>query len=311
MVVTNLNTVKGYDKIAVNKALGTKKTNNRKTNANKDCNCFTIGTKVLTENGEKSIEEVEIGDKVLSRDEKTGEQSYKEVEWLFEKEVDEIYEIHVSGEIIKTTDEHPFWVVEENGWVMAQDLLVGDHFVDVNGNLLEIERIVKKKEISRVYNFKVSDNHNYYVSNLGIWTHNSCEILPHGQLSPFKNGNKVYSDGQSHHLNQDKAYNSVIPYKDGLAIELRGHAKKDGTQHNKAHKVLEDFWDDYRPGGNLENQLPSNGKYGKVMYKSLRRAGVDEKDARKAYELAREQRIGYNLFDHMPVPNIPGSMNLK
>lgn len=174
---------------------GVKNNFDRTTNANDGCNCFTLGTKVLTEDGEKSIEEVEIGDKVLSRDEETGEQSYKEVEWLFEKEVEEIYEIHVGGEVIQTTDEHPFWVVEENGWVMAQDLLVGDHFIDVNGNLIEIERIVKKKEIAKVYNFKVADNHNYYVSNLGIWTHNSCDNkIDLAQVyADIVNSNKVWS----------------------------------------------------------------------------------------------------------------------
>ncbi len=31
------------------------------------CHCFTAGTKVLTDEGEKNIEDIEVGDKVLPR----------------------------------------------------------------------------------------------------------------------------------------------------------------------------------------------------------------------------------------------------
>ena len=38
---------------------------------------------VLTDEGEKPIEEIQVGDKVLAKDAKTGEMAYKEVEWLW------------------------------------------------------------------------------------------------------------------------------------------------------------------------------------------------------------------------------------
>jgi RHS repeat-associated protein len=43
------------------------------------CNCFTAGTKVLTDEGEKNIEDIEVGDKVLAKDENNpnGELAYK------------------------------------------------------------------------------------------------------------------------------------------------------------------------------------------------------------------------------------------
>jgi hypothetical protein len=47
------------------------------------CNCFTAGTKVQTDEGEKPIEDIKVGDKVLAKDDETGEMAYKEVEWLF------------------------------------------------------------------------------------------------------------------------------------------------------------------------------------------------------------------------------------
>ncbi|MFC3341605.1 polymorphic toxin-type HINT domain-containing protein [Paenibacillus abyssi] len=145
------------------------------------CNCFTAGTKVITDEGEKPIEEIEVGDKVLAKDDETGEMAYKEVEWLFQRDVEETYNITVGGEVITTTDEHPFWIVGK-GWVEAQHLAVGDVLTTSDGKELAIEKIEVKQEQKTVYNFKVKDFHTYFVSNLGIWTHNAC--------GPYQWGNK-------------------------------------------------------------------------------------------------------------------------
>ncbi|WP_040711960.1 Hint domain-containing protein [Paenibacillus curdlanolyticus] len=40
-----------------------------KSAAKNGCNCFTAGTKVLTDEGEKNIEDIEVGDRVLAKDE--------------------------------------------------------------------------------------------------------------------------------------------------------------------------------------------------------------------------------------------------
>lgn len=140
---------------------------------NKACNCFTAGTKVLTDEGEKPIEEIKVGDKVLAKDDETGEMAYKEVEWLFQRDVEETYNITVGDEVITTTDEHPFWIVGK-GWVEAQHLAVGDVLTTSDGKELAIENIEVKKEHMTVYNFMVKDFHTYFVTNLGIWTHNAC-----------------------------------------------------------------------------------------------------------------------------------------
>ncbi|WP_342428628.1 polymorphic toxin-type HINT domain-containing protein [Paenibacillus sp. FSL L8-0158] len=139
------------------------------------CNCFTAGTKVQTDEGEKPIEEVEVGDKVLAKDDETGEMAYKEVEWLYQRDVEETYNITVGGEVITTTDEHPFWIVGK-GWVKSKDLEVGDVLTTSDGKELAIEKIEVKKGHDTVYNFKVKDFHTYFVSNLGVWTHNACDI---------------------------------------------------------------------------------------------------------------------------------------
>ena len=91
------------------------------------CNCFTKGTKVLTDEGEKPIEEIEVGDKVLAKSEinPEGELGYKEVTALYRNQRDDIIKLHVGEQIIETTNNHPFWV-EGKGWIYADELQVGD-----------------------------------------------------------------------------------------------------------------------------------------------------------------------------------------
>nr|WP_242466809.1 polymorphic toxin-type HINT domain-containing protein [Brevibacillus brevis] len=138
----------------------------------KGCNCFTAGTKVLTDEGEKNIEDIEVGDKVLSKDETTGEVAYKDVTATFNHGTDEIYQIHVGGQTIESTFNHPFYV-KDKGWTFVKDLKVGDLLVQSDGNTLKIESIELLHKKVTVYNMTVDEFHTYFVSDLGIWVHNT------------------------------------------------------------------------------------------------------------------------------------------
>ncbi|WP_230980824.1 polymorphic toxin-type HINT domain-containing protein [Rossellomorea arthrocnemi] len=234
-------------------------------NASKNCNCFTLGTKVKTIDGEKPIEEIQVGDQVLAKDENTGDQDYKEVEWLYEREVDEIYELTIDGEKIETTDEHPFWVDGE-GWVKAKDLRTGDQLVTDNNLTLPITNIKIIKKHVTVYNFKVKDYHSYYVSNIGIWTHNSCK------WSPKKSGGKkVYQrnyidwnkkDARGR-TNSQRAQKGLAPLgKDGKPINLHHIGQKE-------------------KGSIVEVTASIHQKYSKVLHKRKGRSEIDRKSFNK------------------------------
>ena len=60
--------------------------------------CFKEGTLVETEEGLKPIEEIEVGDKVLTYDEETGEQAYKPVVQLFRNTTEEWCTVSVKSE---------------------------------------------------------------------------------------------------------------------------------------------------------------------------------------------------------------------
>ncbi|WP_159887522.1 polymorphic toxin-type HINT domain-containing protein [Paenibacillus puerhi] len=136
------------------------------------CNCFTADTKILTDKGDKRIEDIQIGDLVLSREESTGEKAYKEVLQVFQKISDSIYLIYIGNQTtIEATGNHPFWV-EDKGWVLAEELQVGDVLLRSNETRISIEHITVENRQETVYNFEVADYHSYFVSELGVWVHN-------------------------------------------------------------------------------------------------------------------------------------------
>ncbi|SMG53018.1 intein C-terminal splicing region/intein N-terminal splicing region/RHS repeat-associated core domain-containing protein [Paenibacillus aquistagni] len=163
----------GYFNISLSN--GTSKTNYTVTKTGTyECNCFTAGTKILTKNGEKAIEEIAVGDMVLEKDDLTGDIAYKEVLGLFQKKANEIYYIHVGEEVIEVTGEHPFWL-NDVGWTLVKNLKVGDLLVASDGSTKSIEQINKAEVHTTVYNFEVKDYNSYFVSNLGLWVHN-CTV---------------------------------------------------------------------------------------------------------------------------------------
>ena len=122
--------------------------------------------------------------------------------------------------------------------------------------------------------------------------------------------NKAIS-GQAHHLNQNAAFTGVIPHKEGLSIKLEGNVLTDiGSPHYKAHESLEQFWDQYRKGGELYGISPTMAEYNVALEKSLIDAGLTPNQAKDVVSKAIEQQISYGLTAEKFVPRIPGKMNL-
>ncbi|MCG6153951.1 polymorphic toxin-type HINT domain-containing protein [Leptospira bandrabouensis] len=136
--------------------------------------CFVAGTKVHTKNGLKNIEDIQVGDVVLSWNETTGEREYKVVTELFLHEINQLYEVKTTkGTTLETTWNHPFWVVDRKEWVEVKDLRVGDVLALADGALVEISHIRSYYvEPTKVYNFEVEDNHSYFVGEDGVLVHN-------------------------------------------------------------------------------------------------------------------------------------------
>ena len=125
----------------------------------------------------KDIDKIKIGDIVLSYNEKTKKNEYKKVLEVFKHENvdDNIYSLTINNSIIEASSIHPFYVktINETKLVEAKDLKIGDIVINSDGNYYPITQIVvKEMKSDNLYNIKVEDNHNYYVSNSNILVHN-------------------------------------------------------------------------------------------------------------------------------------------
>ena len=78
--------------------------------------CFAAGTIVTTQEGEKKIEDLKVGDKVLSDD-----GTYNDVEVIQMQESDDIYELNFMEETFVVTGNHLI-LTKEDGWVRVDEL---------------------------------------------------------------------------------------------------------------------------------------------------------------------------------------------
>ena len=191
--------------------------------------CFVAGTLVITEDGQKPIEEIEVGDKVLSEDETTGEVAVKTVTETYVNETDELIHIGVNGETISATPTHPFYV-DKLGWTLARSLRAGDILVLSNGELVTVEWVQHEilESPIKVYNFEVEDFHTYFVGENGIFVHNGC-------------GDNSWNDYQKEHAGEGKN-------RSELAAEY--NAAKPAKSTNNTNKVH---------ANSLDTGLPAEG----------------------------------------------------
>ncbi|WP_321163054.1 Hint domain-containing protein [Paenibacillus alvei] len=72
----------------MNKRPSNKNKPSAKDGKNSGCNCFTAGTKIQTDDGEKNIEDIEVGDLVLAKDENNPDGELAEVTGLYRNQRD-------------------------------------------------------------------------------------------------------------------------------------------------------------------------------------------------------------------------------
>ena len=136
--------------------------------------CFVAGTLVMAVAGMVAIEKIKSGDKVISTDPETMETSPKTVLETYIREVTTLVHLTVNGEEIVTTVDLPFYV-KNQGFIKAGELIVGDELLDVNGNVLLVEKfnVELTDEPVTVYNFQVEGFHTYHVGCFYVLVHNA------------------------------------------------------------------------------------------------------------------------------------------
>jgi intein/homing endonuclease len=181
--------------------------------------CFVAGTGVLAVglNGElqvKAIENIKVGDVVVSYNEITGKIENKLVTQTFASSHTQLVNVTTAnGQTISSSIGHPYYT--QRGWIAAENLRAGDVLQLVNGEFVVVELVQHEilEKPQTLYNFEVEGNHNYYVAE-SVGTDATNFVLVHNEGCRNPNGKK---GGPAH---QKTIESEVARYEDlGYKVE--------------------------------------------------------------------------------------------
>lgn len=148
--------------------------------------CFPAGTKIsLPNKSVKNIEDIKVGDKVLS-DDGTGKQSISTVTQTQNPISNNICQINfTNNDILRVTQGHPLFT--PNGWASIDPvqtevedpgfsvtkLISGNFMKKDTGEWVQIRDISCKNEATQTYNFTAEPNNTYYADD--YLAHNKCK----------------------------------------------------------------------------------------------------------------------------------------
>jgi hypothetical protein len=89
--------------------------------------------------------------------------------------VQSLLEVVIGNDLIRVTEEHPFWVTGE-GWVGAEALEPGDCVRTLAGTCQEVVSVQLASADIWVYNLTVATAHTYFVGNCEYLVHNRCSV---------------------------------------------------------------------------------------------------------------------------------------
>ncbi len=143
--------------------------------------CFVAGTQVMTRRGLRSIEQVVVGDTVLSRNVLTGELGWKPVLRSTTRPPEKTFAVSVGSEQLRCTGGHLFWV-SGKGWKKASELQSGDilHAAEEPTVVTKVSEMA----MTPTFNLEVADNATYFVGKSMVMTHDVTAREPNRQPVP-------------------------------------------------------------------------------------------------------------------------------
>lgn len=148
------------------------------TAVSKACS-FGGETRVLMADGTtKPISEIEPGDMVLAQDPESGEIGARKVTdaWVHD---DDLVRLEIDGDIVRTTEDHPFWNDTDREWQRADQLDAGDMVLTADGRRVKVGVLLGSAGRGSAYNFTVEGLHTYHVlfGTDAVLVHNTCRFV--------------------------------------------------------------------------------------------------------------------------------------
>lgn len=123
--------------------------------------CFPSGTNISTPFGQKVIEEITVGDIIISAS-KSGKKLNSKVLEVKTHIEQTIWEIKLeNGDQISTTPIHSF-KSKNQGWLKALDIKSGDFIQNFEGEYSKVIYSSSSDKLERVFNLIVEDSFNYF-----------------------------------------------------------------------------------------------------------------------------------------------------
>ncbi|MBW9210506.1 HINT domain-containing protein [Mumia sp. zg.B21] len=139
---------------------------------------FAGKTLVLMADGSrKSIEDIKVDDRVMASDPQTDEQAARRVEAVHVHH-DTVTDIEVDGEVVTTTEDHPFWSVDDQTFERADELAAGERVLGADGQPRTVTDAINTTTArpALAYNLSIQGIHTYHVGTGDILVHNTCSI---------------------------------------------------------------------------------------------------------------------------------------
>ncbi|ROQ66060.1 intein/intein [Streptomyces sp. 840.1] len=142
---------------------------------------FPSGTQVLLANGAtRAIEDIRIGDRVVASEPRTGLTAARPVTNTFTTEDDENFtRLTITTEqgpaTVTATDNHPFWLEDDQRWKNAGALRIGDELRTPDGVSVPVTEVRNQQGPQRTHDLTVKGLHTYYVlaGQTPVLVHNS------------------------------------------------------------------------------------------------------------------------------------------
>ena len=191
----------------------------RQADTDQSGGCFTKGTRVHTREGLKRIEEIQVGDYVLSSPEDgSGAPEYRQVVNTFKHEKKRIFKVgfrepgHNSQMVsVNATGNHPFWI-EGLGWTRADELRNGQILRTADGSrrVVDIVKPIYRTKLEGIGWFGAKAT-----VDEGTW--GGCFDYANGTVFEDPNDELKYIDPEI--LNSDNPFLEVAVYN----FEVEGH----------------------------------------------------------------------------------------